>query len=158
MDEEIPWADQIPLPALLRHARTVYGSAIRKALAEAGYDDVPRNGLYVIGAIALTGAPLGRIITDLGVSKQAASQLVDSLVLRGYLDRTVDAEDRRRLVITLSRRGEAAAAVSRSVVARLDAALVARAGSEDVARTRRTLAIIIDELGEAEDGGEDAAD
>ncbi|NWO68016.1 hypothetical protein GY966_24405, partial [Escherichia coli] len=42
-------AIQIPLPALLRHARHTYGAAMRAALAEGGYDDIPGNGLYVIG-------------------------------------------------------------------------------------------------------------
>lgn len=160
MENELAWAHEIPLPALLRHARAVYGTAIRRALAEHGYDDIPRNGLYVIGAIARTGAPLGQIIKELGVSKQAASQLVDSLVLRGYLDRAADPEDRRRLVITLSERGVAAAAVSRAVVERLDAELVARVGAEDVARTRITLATIIHALRETADeaGGSEAAD
>ena len=89
------WFDEIPIPALLRAARTTYGSAVRKALSEVGCDDVPRNGSYVIGAIDRTGAPLGDIIRGLGVSKQTAGQLVDTLVIRGYIDRVVDPDDRR---------------------------------------------------------------
>src|SRR6185437_6422907 len=87
----------IPLPALLRHARTAYGSAMRGALEEAGYSDIPKNGLYVIGGLALGAGdiPLAVLIRDLRISKQAAGQLVDALVSRGYLDRTVDGEDRR---------------------------------------------------------------
>ena len=54
---------------------------------------------------AQTQAPLAEVIRQLGVSKQAAGQLVDSLVVRGYLDRTVDPDDRRRLIVTLTERG-----------------------------------------------------
>ena len=100
----------VAFPALLRAARRTYGSAVRAALAEAGCDDMPRNGSYVVGAIDRTGAPLSQIITELGVSKQAAGQLVDTLVARGYLDRSPDPDDRRRLTITLTERGHAAAA------------------------------------------------
>jgi DNA-binding MarR family transcriptional regulator len=132
-----------PLPALLRAAWAAYGSAIRKALAEAGCDDVPRNGLYVLGAVASTEAPLAEIIDQLRVSKQAAGQLVDTLAIRGYLDRSIDPEDRRRLRITLTERGEAAAAVIRSAVARVDDGLLARLGPDSVARTRATLASLI---------------
>ena len=103
------WFDDIAFPALLRAARRTYGSAVRAALAEAGCDDMPRNGSYVVGAIDRTGAPLSQIITGLGVSKQAAGQLVDTLVARGYLDRAPDPDDRRRLTITLTERGHAAA-------------------------------------------------
>src|ERR1700742_3375202 len=111
MIEENPWYLEIVLPALLRHARTTYGKAMRRALAEAGYDDVPKNGMYVIGGLALGAGdvPLGQLVKELGVSKQAAGQLVDALVLRGYLDRTVDKEDRRKLTVTLTERGRAAA-------------------------------------------------
>src|SRR5262249_29098546 len=110
--------------ALLRAARFAYGNAIREALIEAGLDDIPKNGIFVIGAISRTGAPLAEIIDGLGVSKQSAGQLVDTLALRGYIDRKVDAGDRRRLTVTLTERGRAAAATARSAVERIDAALL----------------------------------
>ena len=135
------------LPALLRAARRTYGLAVGDALAKVGFDDMPRNGSYVIGAIARTGAPLGQIIRQLGVSKQAAGQLVDTLVARGYLDRSVDPEDRRRLMISLTERGAAAAAVLSSVVERVDIELEEGVGPEYVAHTRVTLASLI-EVGE----------
>ena len=59
MADETEWYTEVSLPALLRAARAAYGKAIRAALAEAGCDDVPPNGSYVIGAIARTGAALG---------------------------------------------------------------------------------------------------
>jgi DNA-binding MarR family transcriptional regulator len=130
----------------------VYGSAIRAALAEAGCDDVPRNGPYVIGAIARLGAPLSQIIKELGVSKQAAGQLVDTLVARGYLDRSVDPEDRRRLTISLTDRGHAAAAAARAAVERMDAELARRVGAEYVAHTRATLGALIEAHGEEAEG------
>ena len=99
----------VTMPALLRHARTAYGLAMRGALAKAGYDDIPKNGLYVIGGLALQscGHPLSQLIDELGLSKQAAGQLVDTLVARGYLERAVDDDDRRRL--RQGRRGAARA-------------------------------------------------
>jgi DNA-binding MarR family transcriptional regulator len=139
---EVEWFDDVPLPALLRAARSAYGSAIRTALAEVGCDDMPRNGSYVIGAIARTGAPLGDIIRWMAMSKQAAGQLVDTLVTRGYLHRSVDPEDRRRLIVTLTERGSAAADVIRRAVDGVDAALAARVGEEYIAHTRATLAAL----------------
>src|SRR5450755_894793 len=144
MTENQGWLDEVAFPALLRAARTAYGSAIRASLAEAGCDDVPRNGSYVIGAIARTGAPLSQIIRELGVSKQAAGQLVDTLVMRGYLDRSVDPGDRRRLTISLTDRGHAAATVVRSAVERVDAGLIDRVGPEYVVHARVTLAALIE--------------
>src|SRR5665213_3147225 len=105
------WFEDVALPALLRHARVTYGTAMRQALERAGYGDVPKNGLYVIGGLAVGAedVPLGQLIKELRISKQAAGQLVDALVTRGYLDRTIDEQDRRKLTITLTERGRAAA-------------------------------------------------
>jgi DNA-binding MarR family transcriptional regulator len=139
-----PTPDNWSLPALLRAARSTFGSAIRSALAEAGYDDLPANGPFVLGAIARTGAPLATVIRQLGVSKQAAGQLVDTLVARGYLDRHVDPEDRRRLVVVLTEPGNAAAAHIRAAVDGVEAELESRVGRTDLRRTRRTLAALIE--------------
>src|SRR5580765_8318553 len=103
-------ADRIVIPALLRAARGAYGQAIRKSLAQGGFDDVPSNGAFVLGGIANHDVTAGDLIRQLGVSKQAASQLIDTLVLRGYLERQVNTTDRRRIDIELTERGVAAGA------------------------------------------------
>jgi len=146
MNDKKPWCEEVVVPALLRHARTTYGQAMRRALAEAGYDDIPKNGMYVIGGMALgtSEIPLGQLVKELGVSKQAAGQLVDSLVLRGYLKRDEDPNDRRKSNITLTERGRAAAVAQAAAREQIDAKLLARVGQEDVLRTRRTLAALID--------------
>src|SRR5471032_754835 len=101
--------DAVPIPALLRAARGAYGHAVRSRLASGGFEDLPGNGPYVLGGMANHGGTAGDLIRQLGVSKQAASQLIDTLVLRGYLERTVNADDRRRMTIELTDRGRAAA-------------------------------------------------
>jgi DNA-binding MarR family transcriptional regulator len=156
-DARGPWYEAVSIPALLRHARHVYGSAMRAALAKIDCDDVPRNGLYVIGGLALGGGdrPLGQLIKELRVSKQAAGQLVDTLVLRGYLERATDPDDRRRLTIALTARGQAAAAAQARARERVDADLEARVGPGCVAEMRRALGALC-EMGaaEAEEDGE----
>ena len=154
--DTIPWYEDVGLPALLRHARTAYGVAMRRALAEAGYDDVPANGLYVIGGLALgvPDLPLGQLIKELRISKQSAGQLVDTLVTRGYLERTVDPNDRRKLTVALTERGRAAAAVQAAAREEIDAELVACVGQDDLSRTRRTLAVLCD-IGRQRTAGEE---
>jgi DNA-binding MarR family transcriptional regulator len=144
MSEEQAWHAELPFGALLRAARQAYAAEIVAALTEAGCDDVPRNGAYVIGAIARGGAPLSLIIQGLGVSKQAAGQLVDTLVVRGYVTRAPDPEDRRRLTLALTERGQAAAAAIRSAADDVDAYLERRVGREYVEHTRATLAALVD--------------
>jgi DNA-binding MarR family transcriptional regulator len=159
MMETTAWYTGVVTPALLRHARNTYGAAMRGALSKAGYDDVPLNGLYVIGGLALGagGVPLGQLVRELRISKQAAGQLVDTLVMRGYLDRTVDPEDRRKLNLALTERGRAAAATLAEAREKISAELVARIGADDVERMRRALAALVD-IGQAHEGDIDAHD
>jgi DNA-binding MarR family transcriptional regulator len=149
---ESPWYETVIFPALLRHARGTYGRAMRRALEEAGFGDIPANGLYVIGGLNLGApdVPLGRLIRELRISKQAAGQLVDTLVLRGYLSRSVDDSDRRRLTVALTERGRAAAEAQGAARDRIDAELLASVGTDDLSRTRRTLAVLCD-IGRRED-------
>jgi DNA-binding MarR family transcriptional regulator len=125
--------DYVSIPALLRAARGSYGDAIRARLAEAGFDDMPRNGSFVLGGMANRGGSASDLIRELGVSKQAASQLIDALVLRGYLDRTVNPDDRRRLTLDVTERGRAAAAAVRTAIEDVDAELATRITPEQQA-------------------------
>lgn len=152
--DDPPYWTRVVFPALLRHARTTYGTAMRHALAAVDCDDVPRNGLYVIGALAMGEAPLSEIIRELGVSKQAAGQLVDTLVLRGYLERDVDPEDRRRLTVALTERGKAAAAAQAAAREAIDDELRLRLGEEKLLHAREVLGTLID-MGH-EEGAEQA--
>jgi DNA-binding MarR family transcriptional regulator len=146
MTDENPWYDTLVIPVLLRGARNTYGEIMRKALAEADCDDVPANGMYVIGGLAMgTGvSPLSTVVLALKASKQAAGQLVDTLVLRGYLKREADEEDRRRLTVKLTERGWHAAAVQREARERIDAELIKRVGADTVAAARKTLGALIE--------------
>jgi DNA-binding MarR family transcriptional regulator len=131
------------LSVLLRPGRGVYGLFIREALAEAGFTDMPANGGYVLGLVE-NGASLGDVIADIGVSKQTAGQLVDTLVVRGYLERSDDPMDRRRVLLTLTERGHAASDVVFATAQEVDARLVAAVGAERMAHTKETLAALLD--------------
>jgi DNA-binding MarR family transcriptional regulator len=136
--------DSIPLPVLLMRAGAACAAAMRSALAEAGFDDLPRNAVYVIGGLALRtrACPLSELIDQLMLSKQAMGQLADAMVAGDYLHREVDAADRRRLLVSLTDRGRAAARVLAAARKSIDARLLQLAGATDVERTRRTLALL----------------
>ena len=131
--------DQMGIPGLLRGARKAYGSVVRQAFAEAGFDDMPRNGAYVLARVYDDRAALATLTRELGISKQAVSQLIDTMVMRGYLDRTPDTEDRRRMLLTLTPRGEAAATVSWHAATGADEELERRLTPDGVAALRAGL-------------------
>jgi DNA-binding MarR family transcriptional regulator len=115
--------DEVNIPALLRAARGSYSRTIAAHLAEAGCDDLPRSGPFVIGGMANHRASAVDMIRGLGVTRQAASQLIDTLVLRGYLLREVNPADRRRLNIELTDRGRAAATAVAAAIGEVDGEL-----------------------------------
>ncbi len=128
----LPAADQVSIPALLRASRGAYGHAIRRELGAAGLEDLPPNGAYVVGGIVNHAGSAGDLVRQLGVSKQAASQLIDTLVVRGYLERRVDPEDRRRIIIEATERGRAAAQAIAAGVQAVDAELTERISADGV--------------------------
>lgn len=135
-------ADTMGIPGLLRAARKAYGNAVRDAFFDAGFDDIPRNGAYVLARSYEDTSPLGRLTRELGISKQAVSQLIDTMVMRGYLERTADTEDRRRMLITLTARGQAAAQVSWEAASEVDAELARCLTPDGVQALRAGLAVL----------------
>ena len=137
-------ADEIVLPALLRAARGAYGHAVRRRLETGGFDDLPRNGPFLLGGLANRGGASRDLIRELGVSRQAASQLVDTLVLRGYLLREGDPDDRRRTTIVPTERGAAAAAAVRQGVEEVDGELAQKLSPQQLADLRTGLVALIE--------------
>jgi DNA-binding MarR family transcriptional regulator len=135
---------EVVLPVLLRPGRGVYGLFIRDALAEAGFHDMPANGAYVLGILEPEGTSHGDVISRIGFSKQRASQLVDTLVVRSYIDRSVDPEDRRRMLLTRTERGDAASEIVFQMCEEVDARLVAIVGAEKMEHTKETLHALAD--------------
>jgi DNA-binding MarR family transcriptional regulator len=127
------------IPGLLRRARKAYGNLVSQAFADAGFDDVPRNGAYVLARVYDDSSAPADFVRDLGISKQAVSQLIDTMVMRGYLARTPDTEDRRRMVLTLTPRGEAAAIAGWQAASRADTELASRLSADEVAALRAGL-------------------
>jgi DNA-binding MarR family transcriptional regulator len=128
--------DDVAIPALLGAARGSYGHAMRARLAAAGLDALPRNSAYVLGGIVDHGGSASGLVRELGVSKQAASQLIDTLVVRGYLRREADPDDRRRLT---TERGRAAAAAVRSGLQEIKAQLADAISPAQLAGMRASL-------------------
>lgn len=142
---------------LLVRARGGYGNTISAQLAAAGFDDLPRNGPFVLGglgasgvagvsaetpALSRPGVPAVELIRSLGVTRQAASQLIDMLVLRGYLSREINPDDRRRMNIVLTERGRAAAAVIRAGIDEVEAELYEALSPAELAGLRTGLAAL----------------
>ena len=113
-----PGPAEFATPALMRAARGAYAQSIRAQLHAIGVDDLPRNGAFILAGIDTTGGPRPDLPADLGVTKQAVSQVIDTLVNRGFLSRSPDPGDRRRIALALTEHGrQAVEAILRGVTA-----------------------------------------
>jgi DNA-binding MarR family transcriptional regulator len=123
-----PWYEDVPVLQLMREARDVYRDTVRRALAGAGCDDIPRSAMFVLAGLdhrapKAAFSSQADVVASLGLSKQAASQLIDTLVLREYLERRSDPADQRRMEARLTDRGRTAAIAIRSATDAVDATL-----------------------------------
>ncbi len=134
-----PGPVEFATPTLMRAARGAYARSIRAQLHAIGIDDLPRNGALILAGIGTTGGPRGDLPSDLGVTRQAVSQLIDTLVNRGYLTRSPDPDDRRRISLELTERGQQVVdAVLRGVEA-VDVQLQERVSPEQIEAMRSVL-------------------
>jgi DNA-binding MarR family transcriptional regulator len=140
------WYLELAMPVLLGAGRTIYGRAIRDDYAEAGFDDIPKLGPRLLGGIRRNGGTVGsvgNVAKDFGITKQAASKLIDALVVRGYVERGVDPEDRRRLTLELTAQGEEAAEITWQATDRVDRELEDAVGAPAIRQMRETVGALI---------------
>jgi DNA-binding MarR family transcriptional regulator len=137
-------ARELATPTLMRAARGVYARFIRAELLTIGIDDLPRNGAFILAGIDTAGVPRPDLPADLGVTKQAVSQVTDTLVSRGYVERRPDAGDRRRIRLDLTDRGREAIAAVLRAVATVDEQLRERVPAGQVDAMRAGLKALAD--------------
>jgi DNA-binding MarR family transcriptional regulator len=142
--------ERMGIPGLLRGARQAYGTVIRQAYADAGFEDIPRNGAFVLARVYDGSSELSGLIRALGISKQAVSQLIDTMVMRGYLERTPDPDDRRRMVLALTPRGADASIVGWRAATGVDDELTRRLKPDGVAALRASLIALCEMAEESE--------
>ncbi len=80
---------------------------IQSGLAKRGFGDVrPVHG-FAFAELSAGGITTSGLGAALGMSKQAAAQLVDHLVARGYITRVRALHDGRARLLVLTERGQA---------------------------------------------------
>jgi DNA-binding MarR family transcriptional regulator len=90
---------------LLTLAQRAIVDALHRRLAELGFDDVrPAHGFAFV-RLAPNGATGNELAEHLGVTKQAASQMLDYLEQHGYIVREPHPRDGRGKIAVLTARG-----------------------------------------------------
>jgi DNA-binding MarR family transcriptional regulator len=96
--------------------------------------------------VDLEGTRLTDLAGRLGVTKQAAGQLVDELVEMGMLERAPDPADARAKLVRFSKRGRAALLEGLGVLTELEEELRAIVGDEKMIALHAAVTAIVQEL------------
>jgi DNA-binding MarR family transcriptional regulator/catechol 2,3-dioxygenase-like lactoylglutathione lyase family enzyme len=131
--------NELPSPTLMRMARGTYAQAIRAELHALGYDNLPRNGVFVLSAIESSEESRLELPSELGVTKQAVSLVIDTLVNRGYLERRPATDDRRRVDLELTDRGQEVVDAAARAVDAVNRQLEERLSREQIDAARAVL-------------------
>lgn len=128
---------------LLLRAATQVIDAIQRGVAERGFDDVrPAHGFAFV-RISSGDATVADVAAHLGVTKQAASQLVEQLVQRGYVTREPDPRDRRARLLALTARGWECTRAAELAAAETTAGWERQLGAQDMAALHAALQAVV---------------
>jgi len=130
---------------LLRRVTRRYGAAIRSALDEAGHAQLPQQGFWAVNALEIRDRTAVELVDLMEITKQAVSQLIESLVGLEYVERHADPDDKRRVVLRLSDKGRAAASVIGDAADSVEHEMSRRLGKETLLELRRALEGFVDD-------------
>jgi len=98
---------------LLLLADQEFVRALRAATAAQGYDNQGRSDGFVLRTLAGGPTSISGLAERLEITKQGASQIVDDMERRGYVERRPDPQDARARLLQLTDRGEGALKAAR---------------------------------------------
>jgi DNA-binding MarR family transcriptional regulator len=134
------------LQLLFKCARLLNERAIERVRAQTG-QPVRVAHTALLPHVDLQGTRLTDLAARLGVTKQAAGQLVDELVAMGMLERVRDPEDARAKLVRFSRRGRSGLLHGLGMLQSLEAELRAALGAKTMRNLRVALEAILGWLG-----------
>jgi DNA-binding MarR family transcriptional regulator len=127
------------MPWLLRQVNQRYRDAIAARLAEAGFGDLPQRGYWALAALVGEADDASQLVSEMGVTKQTVSKLVDMLVASEFIDRQTNPTDRRRTTLTLAAKGRKAVAVIEQAVQATEREFTAQLGAASLEKLTRML-------------------
>ena len=110
-------SEAMALSAALLAAAGELTQRIHDGVVARGFEGLrPAHG-FAFARLARDGATVTDLATHLGVTKQAASQLVDELVRKGYAERQPHPRDARARLVVMTERGWACARAAEAAAA-----------------------------------------
>jgi DNA-binding MarR family transcriptional regulator len=114
-----------------------------------GHGPVQRAHITVLGNIHTEGTRLTELSRRLSVTRQAASQMVQQIELRGFLERTPDPEDARAVLVRHTPAGRALLRDALALMDEIEAGYAELVGIKTMDQMKRALRKIADSVDDA---------
>jgi DNA-binding MarR family transcriptional regulator len=135
--------DGLGVSMLILRVATQVMEGIDRGLATRGFGDVrPMHGFAFV-MLAAGPSTVAELAVYLGITKQAASQLVEQLVQRGYVTREDNPRDGRAWLLRLTDRGRACTRAAEEAASEVAAEWGRLLGPETFAALRRSLDAVV---------------
>jgi DNA-binding MarR family transcriptional regulator len=140
----------MPLARLMAMAFRALIDDLHAHLARRGWKDVRPAYGYVLLAGRDGSITVTEVAALLGMTKQAASKLVEGMVREGYLRRSEDPDDARSKQLKLSAKGQRLLRVVESIYAEIEGEWAAIIGAQALERIRSDLTRVLRGLHDGE--------
>jgi DNA-binding MarR family transcriptional regulator len=138
-----PDSPDVPLARLFAIAYRHLVVGLHERLVSRGWRDVRPHYGYVLLACRDRPTTSGELATLLGISKQAASKLVDGMVEASLVRRTTSRDDSRAKLVALTARGRRLLAEVEEIYVELEAGWAEVVGRPTVAAVRAGLVTVL---------------
>ena len=135
--------DGVPLARLFAIGYRSLIDGLHERLTDRGWSNVRENYGFVLLAARGPGIQASEIAALMGVSKQAASKLVEAMERAGYLHRAPHAEDQRAKLVTLTTLGDELLEAVEDIYAELEQEWVALLDRDRVNALRADLTTVL---------------
>ena len=132
------------LQLLFKAARLLDERALERVARQQGGPRLRRSHMSLFPHIDLDGTRITELAERLGVSKQAASQLVDELEGFGVVERVADPDDARARRVVFTKRGRAGFFEGLALLKAMELELASAIGTPRMAQLRGALLAILE--------------
>lgn len=139
---------QAPLARLLAVAYRSLITDLHAELRGRGWTDVRPAYGFVLLALRTAPTTSGALADLLGMTKQAASKLVEAMAESGYLTRTTAPDDARRKLVALTDRGRELLEVVEQIYVELEERWADVIGLEELEQLRSGLTAVLTDHGQ----------
>jgi len=118
-----------------------FDEALQSHIKAAGWESLTRAQSMVMANIAAGEHRATRLARNLGVTRQAVSQMLAEMEKRGLVVVKSDPDDKRARIVDFSPRAEALRGIARKILSDVEAELAGRIGEDQIAHLRGALQV-----------------